>query len=106
MPYESSSPVRLRPERFFDGLDRQAAVDDDLALVDVLEEDRLFVVLVVDLANDLFQDVLDGDHPGGAAVLVGDDGDVDAVAAQLGQQIVQPLRLRNDVRRADEPLDR
>jgi hypothetical protein len=37
---------------------------------------RLAVVLVLDLADDLLEDVLDGDQPGGAAVLVDDDRDV------------------------------
>ena len=65
----------------------------------------LLVVFVLDLADDLFQDVLDGDQPGGAAVLVGDDRDVDAISTQLPEEIVQPLRFGDDVGRAKELLD-
>ena len=36
------------------------------------------VVLVLELADELLDQVLEGDQPGGAAVLVGDDGDLEA----------------------------
>ena len=44
----------------------------------------LLVVLVLDLADDLLDQVLDGDEAGRPAVLVEDDGDVDARAAARG----------------------
>ena len=58
------------------------------------------VVLVLDVADDLLQHVLDGDQPGNAAVLVDDDRDVVAVGAELAQQHVEPLRFRHEHGRA------
>ncbi len=92
-------------QRLLDLLDREATVDDDLAVADLLEQRHLLVVFVLNLADDLFQDVLDGDQPGGAAVLIGDDRDVDAISTQLPEEIVEPLRFGNDVGRAKELLD-
>jgi hypothetical protein len=40
---------------------------------------RLLVELVLDLADQLLEDVLERDEPGGAAVLVHDDAEVDAL---------------------------
>src|SRR5689334_2922246 len=40
------------------------------------------VVLVLDVADDLLEHVLEGDDPGDAAVLVDDDGELQAGAAQ------------------------
>ena len=76
-------PGERDPQRALDLLDREATVDDDLAVADLLEKRSLLVVFVLDLADDLFQDVLDGDQPGGATVLIGDDRDVDAISTQL-----------------------
>ncbi len=75
-------------------LDAEAAVGlgDDvvLALVEV--------VLVLDVADDLLQHVLDRDEARHAAVFVDDDRDVVAVGAELAQQHVEPLRLRHEHR--------
>ena len=56
----------------------------------------LAVVLVLDLADDLLQHVLDGHDARRAAVLVDDDGHVDAVCPHVGQQLVDSLRLRHE----------
>ncbi len=76
-------------------LDAEAAVrlGDDvvLALVEV--------VLVLDVADDLLEHVLDRDEPRHAAVFVDDDRDVVAVGAELAQQHVEALRLRHEHRR-------
>src|SRR5690606_32331375 len=57
-------------------LDRQAGGDPDRAVLQPLDRWDLHVVLVGDLADDLLQDVLDGDQAGGAAVLVLHDREV------------------------------
>ena len=46
-----------------------------------------FVMLVLDLADDLLDDVLDGDQALGAAELVDDDSEVDALGAHPGEQL-------------------
>ena len=51
----------------------------------------LLVELVLDLADDLLEHVLDGDQPGGVAELVDDDRDVVAVGAEVAQQVVEPF---------------
>ena len=69
-------------------------------LVDALDRRFFAVVLVLDLADDLLEQILDRDEAGRAAVLVDDDGDVHLALAQLGQQLVDALRLRDEVGRA------
>src|ERR1700722_12453093 len=51
---------------------REAGGDPGRAGVKPLDRGALGVVLVGDLADDLLEDVLDRDEPGGAAVLVDD----------------------------------
>ena len=56
------------------------------------------VVLVVDLADDLLDEVLEGDDARGAAVLVDDDGELHPALAQLEQQRVEAQRLGHEDR--------
>jgi hypothetical protein len=58
------------------------------------------VVLVLDVADDLLEHVLDGDQAGHAAVFVDHDGHVVVVRAEVAQQHVQALRFRDEDRRA------
>ena len=58
------------------------------------------VVLVLDVADDLLEHVLDGDQAGHAAVLVHDDRHVVAAGAEFAQQHVQALGLGHEDRRA------
>src|SRR5262245_7400867 len=44
------------------------------------------VILVANLADDLFQEILDGDEPGGAAVLIHDDRHLRLAPLHLFQQ--------------------
>ena len=53
-------------------------------------------MLVIDIADDLFDHVLDREQAGYAAVLVDDDGHVVAIGAELLEQDVQPLAFRNE----------
>ena len=82
-------PGELQSQRFLDLLDRKAPVDDDLNVADRFEQRQLFVIFVLNLTHDLFEDVLDGNQPGGATVFVGHDGNVDAVTTQLPEEIVE-----------------
>ena len=52
-------------------------------------------MLVLDLADDLLEDVLEGDDPGDAAVLVDDHGELQAGAAQGGHERVAVEGLRD-----------
>ena len=56
------------------------------------------VVLVADVADDLLDDVLERDDARGAAVLVDDDGDLEAGLAQEEQEGVEPDRLGDEER--------
>ena len=44
------------------------------------------VVFILELADDLFNKVFEGDDAGGASVLVGDDGDLETLLAQNTEQ--------------------
>jgi hypothetical protein len=49
------------------------------------------IVFVLDVADDLFQHVFDGDQAGHAAVFIDHDGHVVVVGAEVAQQHVQAL---------------
>src|SRR5690606_32343125 len=63
------------------------------------------VVLVVYLADDLLEHVLDGDQAGDAAVFIDDDGHVVARQPELLEQDVQALGLGNQHRRPQQFAD-
>ena len=63
---------------------------------------RRVVVLVLDLADDLLDQVFDGDHPVGARVFVEHDGEVDAAGAHVGQHVERAARLRHEQRLAHQ----
>jgi hypothetical protein len=67
-----------------------AAVEQDVVL------GLVEVVLVLDVADDLLDHVLDRDEPCHAAILVHDDRDVVAVGAEFLQQHVEALGLRHE----------
>src|SRR3546814_18489919 len=81
-------------EALVEVLDRGQRVDHVLA-VGLRGDQRAgvlgVVVLVVDLADDLLQHVLDGEMAGDAAVLVDDDRPVVARLAELAKQHVQGI---------------
>ncbi len=54
--------------------------------------------LVGDLSDDLLDDVLDGDDPGNATILVDDDRQGGALALQIGEEVVEGLGLGHDRR--------
>ena len=64
------------------------------------------VELVLDVADDLLEEVLERHDAGGGAVLVDDDRHVLVRPPELAEQSAEILRLRHDVRRAEELLDR
>ena len=59
-------------------------------------------MLVVDLAHDLLDDILDRHQPVGAAILVDDEREVNARSLHLRQQIDRPHRRRNIKQLADD----
>ena len=62
----------------------------------------LLVELVLDLADDLLEHVLDRDQAGGVAELVDHDRQVVAVGAEVAQQLVQALALGHEHRRPQQ----
>src|SRR5690606_36362288 len=94
------------PERVLDILDWKPTVREQDVGCRLLEQRFLAVVLILNLADDLVENVLDGDQPGSAAVLVGDNGDVNAASLQLGKEIVDLLRLRDHERWSNQVQQR
>ncbi len=78
----------------FDG---RAGLGTELVLA-APKDARAFVVvvLVVDLADDLLEHVLDGHEPGGTAVLVDDDRHVIAARTKFLQQDIESLALGHE----------
>src|SRR5215213_11841118 len=83
-------------------VDRERPADADPVLVEPLDRLVREVELVLDLAHDLLQHVLERDDSLHRAVLVDHDRQVLVGAPKLRQQRAEVLRLGNHVRRADE----
>ena len=81
------------------------AFDPEVAAGERLDHRVLDVELVDDLAEQLLDEVLEGDEPGGAAVLVDHDGHVELLALHLAQQLGHALGLGHEARpgRASSP---
>ncbi len=113
-------PAQLQGEQAADRVDVEVLVEVDVVeLPDILDRQpcghpehvvaQLFhrrhligVVLVGNLADDLLQHVLDGDQSGGCAVLINEQGDVDAVSLHFLEQVIERLGVRNEHRRAHD----
>ncbi len=76
--------------------DAHPAVDDVRAVGEVQDLPVLTVELVDDLADQLLQAVLQGDHAGDVAVLVQDDGQVELLGLHLAHQPVERLVLGHE----------
>ena len=100
-----SSVVELGAELLVEVVDRERAVDPDRRLVEPL--DRLVgeVELVLDVADDLLEHVLERDDPRRRAVLVDDDRHVLVRLPELREQGAEVLRLGHDVRRTEQRLE-
>jgi hypothetical protein len=83
-------------------VDRGAAGHPHATVGQALDLGRLDVVLVDDLPHDLFEEILQGDEAGGAAVLVDDHRHVELVLLHLPEQLGHPLLLRHEHRRPDQ----
>ena len=81
----------------------------DAIVAAVLGDDRVIafveIVFILDVADDLLEDVLDRDQAGHAAVFVHDHRDVVAVGAEVAQQHVERLALRDEDRRPQAGAD-
>ena len=81
-------------------------VDARLVVGELDDHRLLVVVLVLDLADDLLEQVLDRDQAGGAAVLVEHDRDVDLAPLELVEQVVDRHRLGHEDRRPQDRAQR
>src|SRR5207247_7188873 len=86
-------------------VDRERAVDPDAPVRELLDRLVREVELVLDLADDLLEQVLERDNTLHRAILVDDDRHVLLLAAKLVQEGGEVLGLGNDVRRADQALE-
>ena len=103
MSYSSSSSSwSLQVPELEQVVDRGAAVDAGPVLAQLLDQRLLDVVLVLDLAHDLLEQVLDRDQARRAAVLVEHDRDVDLAPLELVEQVVDRHRLRHEHGRPQE----
>ena len=87
-------------------LDVRLAAEHEAPVALVDDRLGLDVVLVADLADDLLDQVLERHQPGGAAVLVHDDGHLQAVALELAQQLDHALGLGHEDGGPEQRRDR
>ena len=102
-PLVDQSAYRVEPVRLYDHVETvakvvqaRAGVHDVLVLGCLLDLRLPGVELVLDLPDDLLEQVLDGDDALCSAVLVDDDGDMDSRLLELGEQLFESLRLRDE----------
>src|SRR5215204_3835193 len=80
-------------------VDADLSAEDKRAIPLVSDRFTLDVVFVTDLANDLLEQVLNGDEPGRSAVLIDDNGHLRLPALHLLEQLGYTLALRHEMRR-------
>ena len=97
--WKSSS--RARAELLVEVVDRERAVDPDRRLAHPLDRLVWEVELVLDVADDLLEQVLERDDARRRAVLVDDDRHVLVRPPELREQRAEVLRLGHDVRRPE-----
>ena len=97
--------LERRVELLVEVVDRVRAVDANVRVVDALDRRVGQVELVLDVADDLLEQVLERDDPLHVAVLVDDDREVLLLAAEVGEEGREVLRLRDDVGRPDDRLE-
>ena len=90
----SSSSPSVDVEQLARGRRRGPAVDPGLVVGEPDDQRLLLVVLVLDLADDLLEQVLDRDQAGRAAVLVEHDREVDLAPLELVEQVVDASSIR------------
>ena len=95
----------LRFELLVEVVDRVGAVDADAVLVDPLDGGIREVELVLDVADDLFEQVFESDDSLHVAVLVDHDRHVLLLATEVGEERREILRLRHDERRTHDGLE-
>ena len=98
----SSSSPSVDVEQLGQVVDGGPSVDPRLVVGQPDDERLLLVVLVLDLADDLLEQVLDRDQAGRAAVLVEHDREVDLAPLELVEQVVDAHRLGHEHRRAQD----
>ncbi len=82
------------------------SADEQVAVGEPADGRQCWVRLVVNLADDFFDDVFHGDDSDGAAVLVDHHRHRHPLALQVGEQVVERLRLGHDQRVFDGLSDR
>ena len=96
----------VRVEQLGQVVDVGPAVDPGLVVGQPDDQRLLLVVLVLDLADDLLEEVLDGDQAGRPAVLVEHDRDVDLAPLELVEQVVDAHRLGHEDGRPEQRPER
>jgi hypothetical protein len=97
--------LQVGAELLVEVVDRERPVDPDRGVVDALDRLVRQVELVLDVADDLLDQVLERHDPLRRPVLVHDDGEMLVHPAELCEERGEVLRLRDDVDRAQEILD-
>ena len=98
--------VEFDAEQVADFVEPEARADPVAARLELGDLVRARIVLVGDLADQLFDEVLERDEARDAAVLVDDEADVHGVALHLLQQRLGLHRLRHEHRGSRDPADR
>ena len=97
MSHSSPSGSSDSSQQLVDLVDGHPGVDHHRAVVETLGRHLLHVVLVGDLADELLDEVLQGDQTGGAAELVHDNRHVVFAGLHFPHQLGDPLALRREL---------
>src|SRR3954452_25004422 len=86
--------------------ERDVTAHEPVAVGELAQGGGAGIGLILDLPHHLLEDVLDGDDPDRAAVLVDDDRERGALDLKVVEEVVERARLRNDQGVANDRIDR
>ena len=99
-------PGRSAPSRRLTSLDRDAAAERPAPLAERAVRGLLLLELVLQVADDLLEHVLERDDAERALRVVDDHGQVHALLLERAQQLLEPGRRAGEERRAHDPAHR
>jgi hypothetical protein len=86
---------QFEPDEVAQLVESQRAIDGKFVLVDFAKLGFLAVELVLDVANDFLEDVLERHHADGAAVFIDHDGEVGVLRQEKVEEFLERHHFRH-----------
>src|SRR5438552_467852 len=86
-------------------VDADLGIEDVRIVTDLLIEALLAIILILDVANNLFNQILNGDQASNGTIFVNNDDHMHPILTYLAQQVVKLFGLWHKIRRTDQGTD-